>query len=99
MPEALSDTLRQALTEILAESFAAGPPEGTPRRVHGRLALPGKVTAVDGMRRVGKTTFLHQVRRERLAPRVPRTHVPSVQFEDERWPSPTMNGSARPWNF
>jgi hypothetical protein len=84
MPEALSDTLRQALTGILAESLAAGLPEGTPRRVHGRLALPGKVTAVVGMRRVGKTTFLHQLRRERLAQGVPRTHAPYVNFEDER---------------
>ena len=84
MAEALSDTLRQALTEILAGSLATALPEGTPRRVHGRLALPGKVTAVVGMRRAGKTTFVHQLRRERLSQGVPRTHVPYVNFEDER---------------
>lgn len=33
MAEALSDTLRQAFTEILAGSLAADLPGGTPRRI------------------------------------------------------------------
>ncbi len=48
------------------------------------MALPGKVTAVIGMRRVGKTTFLHQLRRERLERGTPREHLPYLNFEDER---------------
>ena len=59
-------------------------PEGTPRRVYGPVALPGKATAVVGMRRSGKTTFLHQVRRERLAGGMGRERLPFVDFEDEQ---------------
>ncbi|MEW6072555.1 MAG: ATP-binding protein [Planctomycetota bacterium] len=84
MAESPSDPLRAALSEILAGSLAAALPEATPRRVHGRLGLPGKASAVVGMRRAGKTTFVHQIRRERLAQGVPRTQVPYINFEDER---------------
>lgn len=48
------------------------------------MSLPGKVTAVIGMRRAGKTTFLHQLRRERLEQGVDRERLPYVNFEDER---------------
>jgi predicted AAA+ superfamily ATPase len=34
--------------------------------VFGAVQLRGKVTAVVGMRRAGKTLFLHQTQRERL---------------------------------
>jgi hypothetical protein len=36
------------------------------------------------MRRAGKTTFLHQLRREALARGVARERLPFVDFEDER---------------
>jgi len=36
------------------------------------------------MRRAGKTTFLHQLRRERLAKGAPRLQLPYLNFEDER---------------
>ena len=72
------------LVEKLEESLALPLPAGTPRRVHGRTALPGKATAVIGMRRAGKTTFLHQLRRERADAGVPREALPYVNFEDER---------------
>ena len=62
-----TNLLRLALTEILVTSLSGDVPSGTPRHVPGRLGLPGKVTAVVGMRRAGKTTFLNQLRRERLA--------------------------------
>lgn len=84
MPERLADTHREALTEILAGSLAAALPEGVERRIHGRIALPGKATAVIGMRRAGKTTFAHQLRREHLTRGVSRTRLPYVNFEDER---------------
>ena len=48
------------------------------------MALPGKATAVVGMRRSGKTAFLHQIRRERLAGGVAREKLPFVSFEDEK---------------
>jgi uncharacterized protein len=37
-----------------------------------------------GVRRAGKTTFVHQLRRERLAAGTPRPLLPYVNFEDER---------------
>lgn len=82
--ERLADTPRDALTEILAGSLAAALPEGVERRLYGRVELSGKATAVVGTRRAGKTTFVHQLRRERLARGVPRTSLPYVNFEDER---------------
>ncbi|MBI3392659.1 MAG: ATP-binding protein [Nitrospirae bacterium] len=75
---------RARLVEKLAESLAGPIPEATPRRVHGTVALAGKATAVVGMRRAGKTTFLHQLRRERLARGVPRERLAYVNFEDEQ---------------
>ena len=75
---------RQALGEQLAESLHNPPPPHTPRRVHGRIRMPGKATAVYGMRRAGKTTFLHQIRRELIAGGASPTLVPYLSFEDER---------------
>jgi len=82
--ETLPLPLKEALTEKLAESLAGPLPEATPRRVHGATGLPGKATAIVGMRRAGKTTFLHQMRRERLARSAAREHLPYVNFEDKR---------------
>jgi len=84
MTDSLPQPLKDALTEKLAESLGAPLPVGTPRRVYGATGLPGKATAVVGMRRAGKTTFLHQLRGERLARGVPRTQLPYINFEDER---------------
>ena len=67
MPEALPLALKEALTEKLAESLELPLPEATPRQLHGAIGLPGKATAVVGMRRTGKTTFLWQVLSERQA--------------------------------
>jgi predicted AAA+ superfamily ATPase len=76
--------LRDALTEKLLESLEGPLLPSTPRRVFGTTALPGKVTAVVGMRRVGKTTLLHQWRSAHLAGGVPRFQLPYLNFEDER---------------
>lgn len=81
MTRAIPQELKEALIEKLAESLVAPLPEGTPRQVYGRVALPGKVTTIIGMRRAGKTTFLHQLRRERGTP---REHLPYLNLEDER---------------
>lgn len=75
---------RTRLAEKLADGLALPPPEATPRRVHGTVSLPGKATAVVGMRRAGKTTFLHQQRRERLGRGVPLERLPYINFEDEQ---------------
>ena len=84
MTEILSLPLREALVEKLAESLAGPLPDGTPRRIFGAPGLPGKATAIVGMRRAGKTTYLHQLRRERLAKGAARDRLPYLNFEDER---------------
>lgn len=50
----------------------------------GLVRFPGKATAVVGMRRAGKTTFVHQLRRERIAAGLSPENLPYVGFEDER---------------
>ena len=75
--------MRQAFRELLAES-ATPPPTLTPRRVSGPVWMPAKATAVIGMRRAGKTTFVHQLRRERRAQGTPMERLPYISFEDER---------------
>jgi len=72
------------LIEQLANSLSTPLPEATERRVYGRITFPGKATAVVGMRRSGKTTFLHQIRRSRLEEGVPQERLPHINFEDER---------------
>lgn len=84
MTNTVPNSLRQALADTLAESLQGPLPDGTNRHISGLVRLPGKVTAVIGMRRVGKTTFVHQLRRARLAEGTPRTLLPYVNFEDER---------------
>jgi predicted AAA+ superfamily ATPase len=76
--------VRNRLAEKLADSLASPLPTATPRRVHGTIRLPNKATAVIGMRRAGKTTFLHQLRRERFEVGVPRERLPYINFEDDR---------------
>jgi uncharacterized protein len=79
-----SHPFQTQLSEKLADSLTAPLPVGTPRRVFGAVRVPGKVTAVVGMRRAGKTMFLHQVQREQLAAGVVRERMPYINFEDER---------------
>ena len=82
--DATPPIMRQAFRELLAES-AAPPPALTPRRVFGPVWMPAKATAIIGMRRVGKTTFVHQLREERRAQGVSAQRLPFVSFEDERF--------------
>ena len=79
---ALNERQRQALVEQLEASIRTPPPAYTPRRVAGRVRFPGKATAVIGMRRAGKTTYLHQLRRDSLG-ETP-SGAPYISFEDER---------------
>ena len=76
--------LKQVLSEKIADSIRSPLPQLTPRRVFGALQLHGKATAVVGMRRAGKTTFLHQLRGERAASGQDREQLPYLNFEDER---------------
>jgi len=83
--------IRTRLIEQLGDSLGTPLPEATERRVFGRITFPGKATAVVGMRRAGKTTFLHQIRRSRLEQGIPRERLPQINFEDERLAGLTAN--------
>ena len=76
--------LRDALSDKVKESTATPSLAATPRHVYGTVSLPGKVTAVIGMRRAGKTTYVHQLRQERVEQGATREQLPYVSFEDER---------------
>ena len=76
--------LRQVFGELVADSLHKPLPELTSRRVFGRVRFPGKVTAVLGMRRAGKTTYLHQLRRQRVQEGSAKEYLPYISFEDER---------------
>ena len=82
--ETPASRFRQVLGERLAESARTPLPPYTARRIHGRVRFPGKATAVIGMRRAGKTTFLHQVRSGAATRAGSLTLVPYLSFEDER---------------
>lgn len=84
MNQILTESLRAIIAAKVAQSLAGALPAGTPRRVHGSISLAGKATAVIGMRRAGKTTFLHQIRQARLDGGVGRERLPYVNFEDEQ---------------
>ena len=57
MSETSLPRLTRILGEQLAESVRMPLPAHTRRRTFGRVRLPGKATAIVGMRRAGKTTF------------------------------------------
>ena len=76
--------LRRVLLEQLTDSLRRPLPAYKPRRVFGRISFAGKATAVTGIRRAGKTTFLHQMRRRRVEQGAARELLPYLSFEDER---------------
>ena len=78
--------LRDVLVEKIAESARtpASAATWTPRLTYGITRLSGRATAVIGMRRVGKTTFVHQLRRQRVRDGLPAENLPYVSLEDER---------------
>ncbi len=63
----------------------------TPREVT-VPSLPGKATALVGMRRVGKTSWMFGAMRARLAEGLPRERLVYVNFEDERLARLTLDG-------
>ena len=67
--------------ELLAASVQAPLPAYTKRRIFGPTGLTDKATAIVGMRRAGKTTFLHM-------PACPDIGVRAGGFsaQDPAWP-------------
>ncbi len=83
-PHADKAPFNSRLDEYLREAVTAPWPQLTRRKVWHRATFPGKATAVVGMRRVGKTTFLHQLRAARHEGGVPRPRLPYFNLEDDR---------------
>ena len=75
--------LNQVIRRKIADALTAPVPAHTRRDVH-LPGIPGKVMAVIGMRRSGKTTFLWQCLEDRLKAGVPRDALMYFNFEDER---------------
>lgn len=76
--------LRQIVGELLADSARRPLPTFTARRVPGKIRFPGKVTATVGVRRAGKTTYVHQLRSEQVGRGTRMERLPYVSFEDEQ---------------
>jgi predicted AAA+ superfamily ATPase len=75
--------LRDLIRQKLVDALALEPPRFTRREA--RVAtIPRKARAVVGMRRAGKTWFLHQCLSDRLAAGAPREALVYFSFEDER---------------
>ena len=75
--------MREVIREKIADSVNAELPPLTRRDV--RLpAVPNKVHAIIGMRRSGKTCFLHQCEREGVDSGSPRDSMVYFNFDDER---------------
>ncbi len=75
-------SLHPVLLEKLNATLAA-PPTPLTRRDARLPAVPGKVHAVTGMRRAGKTTFLRQLQAEQQQTLAPERGV-FVSFDDDR---------------
>ena len=71
------------LAEKLSAALAPAPPAKRTRRDARLPPIPGKVHAVIGMRRAGKTTFLRQILDERRAS-TPAERALYLSFDDDR---------------
>jgi predicted AAA+ superfamily ATPase len=76
-------SLHPVLAEKLSAAIAEAPPMELTRRDARLPAVPGKVHAVIGMRRAGKTTFLRQLLDERRATG-PVERAVYLSFDDDR---------------
>lgn len=79
----MNDQISQVVRAKITEAAQAGTPELTRRRVS-LPSLRGKAMCVIGMRRAGKTTFLHQCRADALAQGTAPERLINFSFEDER---------------
>jgi predicted AAA+ superfamily ATPase len=75
----MRDIIRQKLADATLSELPA-----TTRRDIRLPAVPGKTHAVIGMRRAGKTCFLHQLQRERVEKGASRETQLYFNFDDER---------------
>ena len=79
----MSDQLQSVIRNKILEAVATPMPDFT-RRAVALPALKNKAMCVIGMRRAGKTTFLHQCQSDLLQSGVSREQLIYFNFEDER---------------
>lgn len=79
----MQDGFSESLRDALADSERREMPVPTRRDARLRL-LSGKIDAVVGMRRVGKSWLLHQAIQDLRSQGVPRSAILHLEFEDER---------------
>ena len=79
----MNDQLHQVIRDKILEAVQTPVTAFTRRRV-GLPSVRKKAMCVIGMRRAGKTTFLHQCRADLLAKGVPASQLVYFNFEDER---------------
>lgn len=79
----MDDQLLQVIREKILTAVETLPVALT-RRDAAFPAIPGKALAVIGMRRAGKTTFLHQIRGDMIASGRSAQRLVYFNFEDER---------------
>lgn len=84
-PSPAPDSLTARLTGRVFHSLSGElPAPGTARHVRAAVAPPNQAIAVTGVRRAGKTAYLHQLRHERLAQGAARECLPYIAFDDAR---------------
>jgi len=69
--------------QLIADFHERSLPKLTPREIT-LPALPGKIDAVLGMRRAGKTTFLFQVMQGLLDQGIAKERMLYINFDDDR---------------
>ena len=82
--------INRIVRQKIIEALAVPVPTYTRRDVH-LPGIKGKVMAIIGMRRSGKTTFLWQCLADRLKAGVPRDALLYFNFEDERLAEMTVH--------
>ena len=83
--------IQRVLKEKLTEALS-GEVSGLTRRDIRVPKIPGKATAVVGMRRSGKSCFLHQCLGDFMVAGVPRKSLLLLNFEDERLAGMEVSG-------
>ena len=75
--------MRSIMTQLIHDYHERQLPTMTPRDAV-LPAINNKADIVIGMRRTGKTTFLHQIMAEKLSSNIPKERLLYINFEDER---------------
>lgn len=91
MAKSITHYLKSVLSEKLADSLQGDIVKHTPRSITGPASLQSKATVILVMRRVGKTTYLQQLRQQHLNAGTSRNRLPLIKYESSTEPSMPQN--------